>query len=432
MRISRAGLELIKSFEGFREAAVRLPDGRWIVGFGHVRTAREGLSIGESDAEELLRHDIKPAEDAVSTLVYAPLTQNQFDALVSLAFNISPAAFHESDILRALNVGDFIAAANGFDKWRKSRLNGRLTVVDALVRRRTIEKALFLEHPSGRPAAPTQLVTPEFDPNGFGHHFTTDTEDHPDAANDEAIGDGGDEPESDIAAAVRRLAERTREQPARPAQQPVQPAQQVQAEPARPAASNIDEAKRAVAERLAKILERTDKAIADSQAAQAAADKPQVQPQPEAKKTAPVVLEGLPDFDALAQKQAVKVQPAAVTPSRNGKTFIDDTEMFDPGRDASSIFEEAVRKEKIVNGTIGKGAGVLPPLNGRMSRFLPWIAILILSGLGLAVGVAEALRAPDPNNAVVTLQGASTVFAVFGLLLVMSVYFLATRARDRD
>ena len=89
MRTSAAGLELIKTFEGMRDTAVRLPDGRWTIGYGHVRTAREGLTITEKDAHDLLVHDLRPVEVAISSIIFAPLMQTQFDALVSLAFNIS-------------------------------------------------------------------------------------------------------------------------------------------------------------------------------------------------------------------------------------------------------------------------------------------------------------------------------------------------------
>ena len=156
LRTSRAGLELIKSFEGFRETAIRLPDGRWMIGYGHSRTAREGLTISEQDAEDLLAYDLRPVEDAIKSMIFAPLNQNQFDALVSLVFNISSAQFRDSDILRLLNAGNFLSAANGFDVWRRARIHGRVMVVDALVRRRAAEKALFLEHPDGRPSAPTR------------------------------------------------------------------------------------------------------------------------------------------------------------------------------------------------------------------------------------------------------------------------------------
>src|SRR5690349_4848302 len=163
LRTSRAGLELIKSFEGFRDHAIRLPDGRWTIGHGHVRTAREGLVISEKDAEDLLVYDLRPIEDAILSMIFAPLSQNQFDALVSLTLNISPAQFRDSDILRLLNGGNFLSAANAFDVWRKARIHGRVMVVDALVRRRAAEKAMFLEHPNGRPTAPTPLVKAELD-----------------------------------------------------------------------------------------------------------------------------------------------------------------------------------------------------------------------------------------------------------------------------
>jgi GH24 family phage-related lysozyme (muramidase) len=453
LRTSRAGLELIKSFEGFRETAARLPDGRWIIGYGHVRTAREGLVIVEKDAEDLLLHDIKPAEEAVSTLVYAPLSQGQYDALVSLAFNISPGQFKDSEVLRALNVGDFISAANGFDAWRRARINGRVIVVDALVRRRTVEKAMFLDSAT-RPVAPTQLVTPEFDPTGYdaaprrGAEPVARPMSPPAPANEDEAGTIATV-DTDIARAVQRLAERPTREDAEVDVQIEEVEFEFEAAPEpepqpvmeQPVAANqsgsLEDASRAVAQRLARILERAETAIADHQVAQEASEqaaaKAAQQPAAEPVKPvvkAPVVLEDLPDFDAPPPKAAATkatVQPAAIRQDvQRSRKFIDDTETFDPGRDPSEIFAEAVKTEKAVN---GRGPSML---NGKMASFVPWIAIAILSVLGLAVGLTQTFRAPDPNNAASTLQGASTVFAVFGLLLVMSIYFLATRARDTD
>src|SRR6185436_17069545 len=119
--------------------------------------------ISEKDAEDLLVYDLRPVEDAILSMVFAPLNQNQFDALVSLTYNISPGQFRDSEILAYLNAGDFLSAANAFDVWRKARIHGRVMVVDALVRRRAAEKAMFLEHPDGRPTAPTPLVPPTRD-----------------------------------------------------------------------------------------------------------------------------------------------------------------------------------------------------------------------------------------------------------------------------
>lgn len=165
MRTSGAGIELIKSFEGFRARATRLPDGAWIVGFGHTASAREGLRVTRADAELVLRHhDLKPIEELISERVLTPLTQNEFDALVSFAFNIGPEAFLESNVLALMNSGERLQAAEGMSAWRKGRVDGEVRVVDALVRRRAAEKALFLEHPSGRIPVPGALLRPQFDP----------------------------------------------------------------------------------------------------------------------------------------------------------------------------------------------------------------------------------------------------------------------------
>ena len=164
LRTTRAGLELIKSFEGFRARSTRLPDGRWTIGHGHVRTAREGVRISRDDAELLLIYDIRRIEAEIEDCLLSPLNANQYNSLVSFVYNISPGQFRQSDVLRMLNRGEHIAAAMGMEAWRKARINGQLMIVDALVRRRAAEKALFLEHPEGRALCPTPLISPEFDP----------------------------------------------------------------------------------------------------------------------------------------------------------------------------------------------------------------------------------------------------------------------------
>lgn len=160
---SRAALDLIASFEGFRARAAKTPDGRWTLGFGHVATAREGLSVSRAEAEDLLRWDLRPVEDMVRQSALTPLNQNQFDALVSFAFNIGISNFATSDVLRYLNQGQPIAAALAMHAWRRARVNGRVLVIDALVRRRAAEAALFLEPLGPRPAAPSSVLSPEID-----------------------------------------------------------------------------------------------------------------------------------------------------------------------------------------------------------------------------------------------------------------------------
>jgi lysozyme len=161
--VSRSAVELIKAFEGFRTRAAQLDDGRWTIGYGHTLTARAGAEITERDAEALLLYDLIQAAHAVNEHVYAPLTQNQFDALVSFAFNIGPRAFRGSPTLRRLNEGRPLEAAMAMEMWRKSDLDGERIVIDALVRRRAAEKALFLKPMEGWTPAPTPVLPPRID-----------------------------------------------------------------------------------------------------------------------------------------------------------------------------------------------------------------------------------------------------------------------------
>ena len=139
LRTSAEGLELIKSFEGFRETATRLPDGRWTIGYGHVRTAREGLTISQKDAEDLLTYDLKPVEDAVASYLYAPLLQNQFDALTDFAYNCGAKNLLNSTLLKRLNDLRYDDAAEQFDKWVFA--DGK--ILPGLVKRRAAERILF-------------------------------------------------------------------------------------------------------------------------------------------------------------------------------------------------------------------------------------------------------------------------------------------------
>ncbi|NQY14871.1 MAG: lysozyme [Henriciella sp.] len=158
MRTSQAGLNVIKAFEGFRARSELLPNGRWIIGYGHVRQAKKGLRVSESEAEAILReYDLPPVERFVMRCVLAPTTQNEFDALVSLAFNVGPKAFASSDVVASLNGGNRLEAAQGFDAWRRAKIGGRVQIVDALVRRRAAEKALFLNAPGRMPVASSRL-----------------------------------------------------------------------------------------------------------------------------------------------------------------------------------------------------------------------------------------------------------------------------------
>ena len=165
MRISRSGIELIKSFEGFSSRTVRVDDEYWVIGFGHLRKSKDPYRITRNEAEQVLReYDLPPFEALVLDHTYTPLHQGAFDALVSFAFNIGEEAFLKSDVLALLNAGETIAAAEAMGAWRKAKVGGRTMVLDALVRRRAAEKAMFLGHPSGPAPAPSAMVRPVYDP----------------------------------------------------------------------------------------------------------------------------------------------------------------------------------------------------------------------------------------------------------------------------
>jgi lysozyme len=163
-RVSRAAIELIKRFEGYRQKAAQLPDGRWMIGYGHTLTAREGAEVSEADAEALLVYDLIAVQHAVNESLFAPLAQNQFDALCSFAFNIGLENFRRSQVLKRLNAGAAVQAACAMELWRKAEFEGERIVVDALVRRRAAEKALFLTPAGGDFApAPSPIIRPIID-----------------------------------------------------------------------------------------------------------------------------------------------------------------------------------------------------------------------------------------------------------------------------
>ncbi len=167
-QVSRSAIELIKRFEGYRHRSAQLADGRWTIGYGHTLTAREGAEVSEQDAEALLIYDLIAVAHSVNEWIYTPLTQNQFDALTAFAFNIGLDNFRGSSVLRRLNEGALIQAACAMELWRKAEFEGEKIVVDALVRRRSAEKTLFLTPSKGWVPAPSPLLRPNLDMDSTG------------------------------------------------------------------------------------------------------------------------------------------------------------------------------------------------------------------------------------------------------------------------
>lgn len=152
-KISREGVILIKSFEGFRPRAVQRADGRWTIGYGHTRSAREGLSVSESDAELLLQYDLIPVVRAIGS-VQAPLNQHQFDALASFAFSVGVDRFTTSDVLARLNAGAPDEAAEALGGWSDD------TEIVTPPRRRAAERALFVANPDAPVSLADLLAAP--------------------------------------------------------------------------------------------------------------------------------------------------------------------------------------------------------------------------------------------------------------------------------
>lgn len=140
-QINKAGLDLIKFFEGLRLKAYKDSVGVWTIGYGHTRTATPGMSISEPEAEALLREDLKDAQGGVDRLVKQQLSDNEYAALVSFVFNLGAGNFSRSTLLKKLNAGDRKGAAEQFLVWNKA--GGQ--VLAGLTRRRKAERDLFLK-----------------------------------------------------------------------------------------------------------------------------------------------------------------------------------------------------------------------------------------------------------------------------------------------
>ena len=165
LRTSEAGLKLIMAYEGFRSHSTRLPDGRWVIGYGHMRAARAGLKVSQPEAAAILREfDLPPIEQALQELVLVPLNQHEFDALVSFVFNVGVDQFESSDVLSALNAGDRMAAARALELWCNAKVGPRNMIVDPLIRRRADEKALFLKTTGSVPLAASSRFRPTPEP----------------------------------------------------------------------------------------------------------------------------------------------------------------------------------------------------------------------------------------------------------------------------
>jgi len=140
---SNSAIEKIKQWEGLRLRSYQDSAGIWTIGYGHTSDAAfkvgPGQTITEAKAAELLRLDLREAEQAVDDAVTVSLTDNQFGALVSFTFNVGAAALRKSALLKKLNAGAYDAVPAELAKWNKA--GGK--VVQGLVNRRAAEAGLW-------------------------------------------------------------------------------------------------------------------------------------------------------------------------------------------------------------------------------------------------------------------------------------------------
>ncbi|WP_418894708.1 lysozyme [Limibacterium fermenti] len=143
MKTSTRGIALIKEFEGFRPKAYLCPAGIPTIGYGHTKGVKPGDTISERQGEQFLREDLAASERVINALSL-PLSQNQFDALVSFVFNVGSGNFTRSTLLKKVRVNtNDPSIAGEFERWNKARVNGVLTVLPGLVRRRKAESDVY-------------------------------------------------------------------------------------------------------------------------------------------------------------------------------------------------------------------------------------------------------------------------------------------------
>lgn len=147
MKISDAGLSLIRTFEGLSTKAYRCPAGVWTIGYGHTSNVTKDMLITQKEAECLLLSDLAYFEKAVTNLVKeGSCTQSQFDALVCFAFNVGVGSLAASTLLKKFKAGDIQGAADEFLRWNKAASpdTRKKIEVKGLTLRRQAERRLFL------------------------------------------------------------------------------------------------------------------------------------------------------------------------------------------------------------------------------------------------------------------------------------------------
>jgi lysozyme len=148
MTVNAETIKRLKRWEGCKLTAYQDGGGVWTIGWGHTSQAgppkvAEGMVITQERADEIFEVDLNNFARVVERLIKVPVNDNQFGACFMLAYNIGENAFASSTLLRYLNSGDYIGAADQFGRW----IHDKGKVVRGLVNRRADERELFLLPP---------------------------------------------------------------------------------------------------------------------------------------------------------------------------------------------------------------------------------------------------------------------------------------------
>jgi lysozyme len=165
MIVNQATIDLVKRWEGLKLEAYLDPIGIWTIGYGHSERAgygpvpEAGMKITQEEAEALLAEGLQRFAQGVAPLLKREPTENQFGAMVSLAYNIGVGAFSRSTCLKRFNAGDMEGAAEALTWFNKA--GGK--TLRGLVRRREEERDLFLseqfsEKPTAKPDPEKQPI----------------------------------------------------------------------------------------------------------------------------------------------------------------------------------------------------------------------------------------------------------------------------------
>ena len=146
MKVDATGVQLISDFEDLRLTSYDDGVGVWTIGWGTTvypngQKVKKGDKITLEQAKQYKAYDLARFEKAVNDSVKVPLNQNQFNALVSLAYNIGVSAFTSSTLVKRLNDGNYKAAADQFLVW----VNAGGKRMQGLVNRRNKEREVFLK-----------------------------------------------------------------------------------------------------------------------------------------------------------------------------------------------------------------------------------------------------------------------------------------------